>query len=246
MKKKPIVALQLWSVHQVIAADVRGTLKKIAAMGYQGIECAGNYNLSGKEFKGMLDECGLVCTGAHVGLGLLEGEKFEATVAIYRELGTDRLIVPSADLSDMPKLLDRLNAAYARAKTVGMRTGFHNHAREFEVVDGQTHFDRIFAGMPADFMVQLDIGWAASAGQDVSALVRKYAGRIESVHVKEFSRSQPEAAVGNGDIRWQPLFEQMEKETRVDAYIIEQEQYAVGPMESVKECLDNMRKMGRG
>jgi sugar phosphate isomerase/epimerase len=245
MKSKPTVALQLWSVNKVIPADVKGTLKKIAAMGYQGVECAGHYNLSGKEWKAMLAECGLTCVGSHVGLGLFEGDKFEETVAINRELGTDRLIVPGGDLSDMPNLIDRLNAAHARAKSAGMRSGFHNHSKEFETVEGRTKLDMIFSSTPQDFLVQIDIGWAAHAGQDLPALLRKYAKRIETVHVKEFSKSNPTAVVGAGDIQWPPLFALLEKETPIQAYVIEQEQYAVGAMESAKECLDNMKKMGR-
>ena len=49
-----------------------------------------------------------------------------------------------------------------------------------------TKFDRIFSSTPEDFLVQLDIGWATCAGQDVPAILRRYAKRLESVHVKEF------------------------------------------------------------
>lgn len=242
---KLTVALQLWSVNQVIPKDVKGTLKKIAEMGYKGIETAGYYGLSGKELKAMLNEFGLVCVGSHVGIDLLEGDKFDQTVAINKDLGTDRLIVPGADLSNMPKLLERLNVAHAKAKKVGMRVGFHNHTKEFEMVDGKTKFDMIFSQTPQDFLVQVDIGWATHAGQDVPALLRKYAKRIETVHVKEFSQEKKCVVVGEGDIKWPALFDLMEKETVIKAYVIEQEQHTVGPMESVKGCFDNMRKMGR-
>ncbi|MBA4387610.1 MAG: hypothetical protein C0404_06485 [Verrucomicrobia bacterium] len=245
LKTKPTVALQLWSVNQVIPKDVRGTLKKIAGMGYKGIECAGYYGLSGKDIRGMLDEFGMVCVGSHVGLDLLEGDKFEQTVATNKALGTDRLIVPGADLSNMPKLIERLNAAHVKAKAAGMRVGFHNHTKEFELVDGKTKFDMIFSQTPADFLMQVDIGWAYHAAQDVPALLRKYAKRLETVHVKEFSKEKKCVVVGAGDIKWPPLFELMEKETAIKTYVIEQEQFTVGPMESVKECFDNMRKMGQ-
>lgn len=245
MSDKPVVALQLWSVRMVMEKDVKGTLKKIAGMGYRGIEFAGYYGLSGKEIRGMLDESGLVCAGSHVGLDLLDGEKFEQTVAMNKTLGTDRLIVPGADLSDMPKLVNRLNTVHTKAKAAGMRVGFHNHMKEFELVDGKTKFDIIFSGTPEDFLVQLDIGWAFSAGQDISAILRKYSSRIETVHVKESSKSAPDAVVGEGDIKWPALFDLMEKDTAVKVYIVEQEKYAAGPVESVESCIKNMRSMGR-
>jgi sugar phosphate isomerase/epimerase len=245
MKSKPIVALQLWSVNKVIPTDVRGTLRKIAAMGYQGVECAGYYNLSGPEWKAALQETGLTCVGSHVGLALFEGDKFEETVAINRALGTDRLIVPGGDLSDMPKFIDRLNAAHAKAKSVGMRSGFHNHHREFETVNGVTKLDMIFAATPQDFLVQIDIGWAAHAHQDLAALLHKYASRIETVHVKESCAADPTAPVGSGDVQWPPLFALLEKEARLQAYVIEHEQHAAGPLESVQACIDGMKRMQR-
>jgi sugar phosphate isomerase/epimerase len=141
--------------------------------------------------------------------------------------------------------IDRMNAIHAKVKAAGMRAGFHNHKKEFDVVDGKTIFDHIFSNTPDDFLCQIDIGWAAAAGQDVPALLRKYAKRIETVHVKEFKPETPQAVVGEGTVNWPPLMTIMEKETSVKYYVVEQEQYSIGPMESAKACIDNIRKMGR-
>ncbi len=245
LTRKIPTAIQLYSLRDVAPKDVAGTLKQLAAMGYQGVEFAGYYNLEGPALRQLLDTCGLRCAGAHVGLDALEGDAFEKTVALNKALGNNRLIVPGVDLANLSKTLERLNAAHVRAKAVGMRVGFHNHTREFEVENGMTKFDRIFSETPADFLVQLDIGWAAAAGQDVPAILRKYSKRVETVHVKEFSAENPKAPVGEGSVQWAPLFDIIEKETATAWYIVEQEEYAVGPMESVKVCIDNIRKLGR-
>jgi len=246
--KKIPVGIQLYSLRDVMPKDVPGTLRKVAEMGYAGVEWAGYYNLSGSELRKMLDDCNLVCLGSHTGVEMLEKDAFEKTVAINKALGTDRLIVPWGDVKNVSKTIERLNTAYTRAKTCGMRVGYHNHAHEFAVVDGKTFFERIFAETPNDFLVQLDIGWAAHAGLDlaaISAILRKYAKRIETVHVKEFSRSNPTAAVGEGDVDWAQIFPILEKETAIQGYIVEQEHFAIGPLESAKICIDNIRKLGR-
>lgn len=239
------VAIQLYSLRDVAPNDLAGTLQKVAAMGYQGVEMAGYYNLSGRALRELLDHAGLRVAGAHTGLESLEGEAFENTVAINRELGNDRLIVPGADLSDLPRLLDRLNAAHRRARACGMRAGFHNHTDEFKEVGGKTILEHIFSSTPDDFLVQLDIGWATAARQDVPAFLRRYARRIESVHVKEYHPTLKTAAVGEGTVNWPALFDVLEQETAVKWYVVEQEAYAVGPLESAKTCIDNLRKMGR-
>ena len=95
-EKKIPVAIQLYSLRDVIGDDVPGTLEKIAGMGYEGVEFAGYYWFSGEELRAMLDANGLKCAGSHVGLDLLEGDVLEDTVATNKRLGTDRLIIPNA------------------------------------------------------------------------------------------------------------------------------------------------------
>ena len=245
MTMKIPVAIQLYSLRDVAPKDVPGTLRKVAAMGYEGVEFAGYYNLDGKTLRKLLDDCGLRCAGAHVGLDAVEGEAFEKTVELNKILGNDRLIVPWDDMKNAPQTIARLNAAHVRAKARGMRVGYHNHTQEFEIENGMTKFDRIFSETPVDFLVQLDIGWATCAKQDVPAILRKYSKRLEAVHVKEFSAHDPKAVVGEGSVKWPMIFDILEKETAVKWYIVEQEQFAIGPMESAKACLDNIRKMGR-
>jgi sugar phosphate isomerase/epimerase len=239
------VAIQLYSVRDVMAEDVAGNLKRLAAMGYAGVEFAGYYNLSGQVLKELLDEAGLRCAGSHTGMQLLEGDAFESTVDINRELGNRRLIIPSADLDELDKTIDRMNAIHQRAKACGMQTGFHNHTKEFEIVDGATKFDRIFSQTPDDFLVQIDIGWATAAAQDVPTLLRKYAHRIETVHVKEFNADNPAAVVGDGQVDWPSVMTLLEKESKMAWYVVEQEKYAVGSMDSARECIQNIREMGR-
>jgi sugar phosphate isomerase/epimerase len=244
-KHKIPVAIQLYSLRDVAPKDVQGTLQKVAAMGYDGVEFAGYYGLEGAVLRNMLDDCGLRCAGAHLGLDALEGDAFEKTIAMNRILGNNRLIVPGADLNNLTQTIARLNAAHVRAKAAGMRVGFHNHTHEFDLENGMTKFDRLFSETPADFLVQLDIGWATCAGQDVPAILRTYSKRIETVHVKEFSPNNPQAAVGEGSVQWTAIFDILEKETAVKWYIVEQEQFTIGPMESARTCIDNIRKLGR-
>jgi sugar phosphate isomerase/epimerase len=239
------VGLQLYSIRGVIDADVPGSLKQLADMGYEGVEFAGTYGLAADELRSMLDAAGLKAAGAHVGIPDLEGDALAQTVETYKTLGTNRLIIPGADLDQLDETIRRINAVLPGLTALGACTGFHNHTAEFDVVDGMTKYDKIFAETPEEFLVQLDIGWATAAGQDIPALLTKYANRLPTVHIKEFNPDDDTAVVGEGSVDWPTVMTQLESETVVEWYIVEQEQYAVGPMESVKGCIDNIRKMGR-
>lgn len=245
-EKKIPVALQLYSVRDVIADDVPGTLKAVADMGYEGVEFAGYYGLKPVELRGMLDDCGLVCAGSHTGLPTLADDMFDETVEMNRVLGTDRMIIPGGlPMSKTEKAIEMAMGIYDRCKAAGMRTGFHNHVAEFKMADGITRLDALFANTPDDFLVQCDIGWATAAGADVPAFLRKYANRLETVHVKEHRENVPTAPVGEGVVDWPLMFDILEKETAVQWYIVEQEQYAVDSLSSARDCIDNIRKMGR-
>ena len=47
------IAVQLYSVRDDMAADFKGTLEKVKAMGYDGVEFAGLFGKSGAEIKEM-------------------------------------------------------------------------------------------------------------------------------------------------------------------------------------------------
>lgn len=245
MSEKIPVGIQLYSLRTVIGDDVAGTLKQLAEMGYEGVEFAGTYNLDAIALRKMLDDAGLKTAGAHVPYDALEGDALPKTVEQYRTLGTERLIIPFMNTKEADATIARMIAIQEKAKALGVSVGFHNHQAEFKIIDGITIFDRIFQSTPPDFLVQLDIGWAQAAGRDVPAILRKYANRIESVHVKEHNADDDAAVVGEGSVDWPAVMGILEKETALKWYVVEQEQYHVDPMESARRCIENIRKMGR-
>ena len=60
------VAVQVYSVRDAAAKDLRGTLKAIKEMGYDGVEFAGLYGYAPADIKRMCEEIGLVPVSAHV------------------------------------------------------------------------------------------------------------------------------------------------------------------------------------
>jgi sugar phosphate isomerase/epimerase len=74
------------------------------------------------------------------------------------------------------------------AKKFGLKMLIHNHTGEFELLEGgkKTQYDVLLAETdPALVAMQLDIGWASVAGQDIVAMFKKSPGRFECWHVKD-------------------------------------------------------------
>ena len=87
--------LQLYSVRDITKDDFRGTLKKVADMGYKMVESAGFFGHSASDVKSWLSEYGLTLCSTHTGWNLMTDD-FDATVKYHKEVGCRDLIIPGA------------------------------------------------------------------------------------------------------------------------------------------------------
>lgn len=245
------VGLQLYSVRTECEKDLPMVVRAVGKMGYQGVEFAGYYGRSAQELRSMLDESGLKCCGTHTGLDTLLGDNLEKTIEFNKTLGNKFLIVPglpgdrtssAAAWLETAKLFNELSE---KVKPHGMRVGYHNHSAEFTPIDGQLPWDIFFGNTKPDVVMQFDIGNAMHGGGEAIPFLKKYPGRATTVHVKEFSKSNPKALIGEGDIPWKAVFEACETIGGTEWYIVEYESDAYPPLESVERCLANLRKMGK-
>jgi sugar phosphate isomerase/epimerase len=245
------IGVQLYSVRDDCARDLPGTLTVVAQMGYAGVEFAGYHGCSAKELKLMLDDLGLKCCGTHIGLDTLLGEMLISTAEFNVALGNPYLIVPwiaeewrnSKDA--WLKTAELFTGIAEKLEPYGLRTGYHNHHVEFELIDGKTGFDWFFANTPPSVIMQLDTGNARHGGADPLDYLRRYASHAGTIHLKEYSASNPQALVGEGEIPWQQVFKSCESNNFTEWYIIEQESYPVSPLESISRCRAALKQMGK-
>jgi sugar phosphate isomerase/epimerase len=98
------------------------------------------------------------------------------------------------------------------------------------------------ASAPADQVrAELDLGWVAVAGSDPVAMMKKYADRLDLLHVKDMIKDATIPAgfrsteIGKGMIDWKPVFAAAQ-ELGVKNYFIEQEPPYLKPViESLTE-----------
>ena len=245
------VALQLYSVRDECAKDFPGTLKKVADMGYEGVEFAGFYDYSAEDLRKILDKLGLKVAGSHTPYEQLLGDKFEQTVAFNKTLGNKFLIVPwlpdeyLGSLEGCKKAAALLNEISDKLAAHGMVTGYHNHFVEFTAANGQVPWEVIFDNTKPAVIMQADTGNALKGGCDITKYIKKYAGRSRTVHIKEYTPKNPAAIIGEGDVNWKSIFKACETVGGTEWYIVEQEQPEVSSLITVKECLDALKKMGK-
>ena len=248
---KPIpIGTQLWCVRQQLAKDVPGTLKALGAMGYEGVELENAFGKSGAEWKGHLDTARLRACGFHHTLAELSGDKLAASVEFNQAIGNRNLIIrslfpavyTSADL--LKRTADEVNGVAERLKPHKMRVGYHNHTSDFNRIDGEYWWNRFADLTSKDVILQFDTGNASEMeGVTPQSFVTRNAGRTVTMHVKPFSRKDPNAYLGSDELDWPAILKAAEGTGGVEWYIIEYEKEGIPPLEALKANLERFKKM---
>jgi sugar phosphate isomerase/epimerase len=248
-KKQIPVGLQLWTVREECKKDFPGTIAKVAKLGYNGVEFAGFYNYSAKDVRKMLDDNGLVCCGSHTAYDLLSNEKMAETMEYNRVIGNKFIIVPWLDRTKLKTKADWLekaknfNELADKTRLEHVHIGYHAHAGDFAKIDDEMPWDILFGNTNKEVCMQIDTGNCMQGGGDPVAILKKYPGRSLTIHLKEFSKTNPKALIGDGDVKWKDIFEICESTAGTQQYILEEESGAYKPLESAELSLNGFKKI---
>lgn len=243
------LGLQLYSVRDMCAKDFVGTVKAVAKMGFNGVEFAGYYGKTAQEIKAMLDENHLKCYGTHIGLDTMQGDNLAKTIEFNKIIGNNLLIVawiPQEMRNTKAKILETgkiFNDIATKLKPHGMTIAFHNHADDFRVVEGEIGWETFFANTDKNVQIQFDTGNALQGGQQAAPYLKRFPGRVVSVHVKDFSGTKPSVLLGEGDVSWKDVIPEFKARRGPRRYIIEQETYPFPSLDCAEKCLRTFEQM---
>ena len=256
------IGLQLYTVREQAGKDFEGTLKEVAAIGYQEVELYSFFGRKAAEVRRALEGAGLKCVSAHYPVPALRDD-LAASIDYAKELGLRFIICPFPGLADPARLkaggpsftdsltlddwkwnADLFNKVGEAAKKAGLRFGYHNHHIEFREFGGVTAFDELLRRTDPDLVtIELDCGWVKVAGLDPADLIAKHASRVGLLHVKDvkagpapstrFGPAVPFAEVGRGSIDWPKVFAAA-KAAGVERYYVEQDTTERPPLEAIK------------
>lgn len=196
----PDASVQLYTLAAEFAADMGGSLDKLAAIGLRNVE-AFDFVSRPAEIRAALDASGLSSPTGHAPLlsdtlwtpdGEIPTPAPEVVFAAAAEIGMTTVIDPfvAADrwltADGVADIAERLNRAAEKAAEFGLNVGYHNHAQEFVAsFDGVSAYERFVALTDERVQLELDLFWALTGGQDVPALVAALGDRLVAVHVKD-------------------------------------------------------------
>lgn len=247
-KQLPI-GTQAWCVRKQMAADIPGTLAAVAQLGYQGIELENAFGKSGSEWRKQLDAVGLKACGFHHSLNELRGDKLKASMEFNQAVGNRNLIIRSLphDVYTSKELLAKtaaeVNEISEKLKPAGMRVGYHNHTLDFNKF-GEDYWWNLFADQTKkEVILQFDTGNASEMkGVTVLDFLKRNLGRTVTMHVKPYSKKNPDAYLGDDELDWKEIMSVVES-GGLEWYIIEYERAAFPPLEALKANLERFQKL---
>jgi sugar phosphate isomerase/epimerase len=204
------IGCQTWPVREMIAEDFPGTIKQLAAAGFQTIELcspvgyadlgfAGLAKYKGAELRKILGDAGVSCVSSHFGIDELRKDQARS-IAWAEDIGLTQMLVPSLDgpekptMDDVKKAADEYNKMGEHAAKAGIQQGLHNEDFELTMVDGKRTYDVLFDLLdPKLVKFQFQVS-TISRGYDAAEYFMKYPGRFISMHVQGWSAETKKTA----------------------------------------------------
>ncbi len=246
-QEKKTIGLQLYSVRDKLQKDLKGTLEKLAKIGYNSLEAAGYnatdgtfYGMAAKPFVDFVNGLGMPLNSSHTTFELDMAEKVIAATAAT---GAKYIIYPflaekfRSNLDGWKATAEKFNKMGEIAKKNGIRFGYHNHAFEFDKIDGQLPYDILVSQTdPLLVTFEMDLYWVTRGGHNPIDLFKKYPGRFELWHVKDMVKTDDMffAPVGTGRIDFASIFAE-KKTAGMKYFFVEQDSFKdMDPLESVE------------
>lgn len=189
---RPPLGLQLWSIRNLLAKDVAGTLGQVKAWGFDEVETFGKF---GAEIAPQLKAAGLKVTAMHVAYdrlatdmagALRDADAVGATTLLNPYL--PHQAKPHATREEILKAAGNFAKWSKECRAAGKRFGYHIHGQEFGPAPEGTLFDVLAKESGPDVGFEADIYWVAFGGGDPVALMKKYPGRIWFTHLKDMAK----------------------------------------------------------
>ena len=252
--EKKEACIQLYSLRSLIGDQYGKVLQDVADMGYTSVEAAGYddgrfYGRTPEEFKADLEAVGLKALSSHVNHSLGEEEFasgdfsgklawWDGCIADHKAAGMKYIVTPwigpQKSLKDLQLYCEYLNAVGRKCAEAGIAYGYHNHAYEFEKVEGEVMFDYMLEHTdPACVFFEMDVYWTVIGDASPVDYFDRYPGRFRLLHIKD------EKEIGqSGMVGFDAIFRNAGK-AGLENFIVEVERYGYDDVErSVKESLD--------
>jgi sugar phosphate isomerase/epimerase len=239
------VAVQLYTLRDQLTTpeDYQESLQKIADIGYRSVQVSGPRPISEAEISALCAEKGLVINSSHENSDLILDdphkvvENLEAFGCRYTAYPYPRG-VDFKSIDSVMDLIRKLDAAGKVLREADKVLTYHNHAVEFETLEGAPILELIYGRTNPEYLQgEIDTYWVHAGGSSPQAWCARLRDRLPLLHIKDYAEDadgKPRfAEIGHGILDWKTIIATAEA-SGCEWFIVEQDQCPGDPFESLE------------
>lgn len=250
------IAAQLYTLRDFLKTedDIASTLRKVKEIGYNAVQVSGMGPIDDRKLKELADSAGLFICATHIPFADMVND-LDGVIAKHKLWEC-----PYVGIGGLPNEYKTSAEGYAtfaklasdigrKLKDAGLQFVYHNHAFEFRKFGGKSGMDILFEESdPDSFGFELDVHWVQAGGADPIEWIRKVAGRMQVIHLKDFVVSENSermfAEIGEGNMNFRGILDTC-AQTSVEWGAVEQDNcYGRNPFDSLAVSARNLKALG--
>ncbi len=242
------VGLQLYTVRDLMKADMPGTLARVAEIGYKEVEFAGYFGRTPREVRDLLKRNHLTSPSTHLPYDSFQN--WQKVLDDSKAIGHKWVTLPfipeekRRTVADWKGIAAQFNQLGKQAKSSGLRFAYHNHNFELTPIDGVRPLDILLSETdPAFVDFEMDIYWVVFGGGDPLDYFKRFPHRFALAHIKD-SAGPPDnkmVDVGQGKIDFRTILAQSDK-AGFKHYFVEHDQPA-DPIATIRNSYNYLRAL---
>lgn len=234
--------------------DLALTLKKVADIGYTTVQLSATCDFDAQWMKEQLAMNGLSCVVTHTAPVKLQ-EQLKQVCDDHKVFGCPNIGLGFVSFKNDPleeQYQNFRNTYLPVAKGIreeGLYFMYHNHNSEFRKLEGKTILDKMAEDFaPEEMGFILDTFWIQAGGANPAEYIRRYAGRIPVIHLKDYQYATEVknsiCAIGDGNINFEAVAAAA-ADSGVEYMMVEQDNcHGEDPFSALKRSYDYLKALG--
>ena len=249
------LGLQLLAFGDRQREDLPGVLAAVQAVGYAGAEAGGDGRglPAGEVLAAAFRNAGLALTGVHIGYAVCSDEaRLAEHLDLLRQVGGHALICSGvgdrSSVAGYEAAAETFDHVGRRCREAGLTFRYHNHAWEFERLEGdkQGLYTLLERTSPDLVKLAIDVFWVHVSGLNPAAFIAAHYDRAGYYHFKDGALT-PEGPtfieLGQGEV---DLVSARDEALRhpLDWIVCEQDRSELEPQDSIRRSFDYLKQIG--
>ena len=247
------IGAQLYTLREQCdnAENIDAVFAQLSAVGYEYVQVSGIADIGAENLRRIADKHSLKIRLTHSQPDRVLNDT-DALIEAHKIMGASYIGIgsmPDRYHADIDAFIRDFKPAAQKIAAAGMKFMYHNHDFEFAKINGKLIMEHLMDGFTADEMgFVLDTFWVQAGGADPAVWLKKLAGRVDTIHLKDFGMipgtGRAMMPVMEGNMNWESILDACKDAGVRYAFIEQDDCNGEDPMDCLTISFNNLRAKG--